>query len=434
MNEHQITCPKCGHEFPLSEAVSLRIEERLKADYERQRREKEAELAEERKAVEEQATLLQTKLDNVELDIQQKVKEKEQLMLEHVRKKVAEEHELKVKDMQSELNEAKGKLKETQAQELNLRKRQRELEEEKQNIDLELERRLAEEKKAIEVNLQKRLADDYTLKIAEKDKTIDDLRRKTEELQQAASVGSQQLQGEIAELEFERVLPAKFPFDRVEPVPKGTPGADLIQTVRDELGAECGSIVWEIKRTKNWSDGWIQKLKDDQANIKGNIGIIATQALPKDVSGFAFYQGIWVTDFSSALGLATALRAGLIEVNLAQTASIGKNEKVEAIYQYLTGPNFRQRVGGIVDAFQSMKGDLDTEKRVIQKQWAKREKQIERTIAYTTGLYGDLQAIVGGAFPQIQELELEQLEQLPEPEEPEGKPKGQPPANNELPL
>ena len=221
--------------------------------------------------------------------------------------------------------------------------------------------------------------------------------------------GSQQLQGEVAEIRLEQILAGKFPSDAFEAVPKGTPGGDVIQKVPDHMGNDCGTIVWEVKRTKNWSDLWIEKLKEDVARVKGNYGVIVATTLPKGVLQLAFYNGIWVTDFASAVGLATALRLVLTEVNLAKIASIGKNQKVEALYHYLTGPHFRQRVQRIVETFQSMRKDLDAEKRAVTKYWAKREKQIELTITHTTGMYGDLEAIIGGDLPQIEEFEYAQL-------------------------
>jgi hypothetical protein len=54
----------------------------------------------------------------------------------------------------------------------------------------------------------------------------------------------------------------------------------------------------------------------------------------------------------------------------------------------------------------NMKQDLEAEKRSLQRSWSKREKELERVIMSTSSLYGDLQGIIGGSLPTIQQLEL----------------------------
>jgi hypothetical protein len=168
----------------------------------------------------------------------------------------------------------------------------------------------------------------------------------------------------------------------------------------------CGCIIWESKRTKAWSDGWVQKLKDDQRNAKAEIAVLVSSVLPKEINRFGLYQGLWVADFASAVGLSTALRVNLIDIARASNALQGENEKMKLIYKYLSGTAFKQRVEAIVESFVAMKNDLDTEKRSMEKIWAKREGQIERVINNTAGMYGDLQGIIGSALPEVKILEL----------------------------
>ena len=248
------------------------------------------------------------------------------------------------------------------------------------------------------------------LKVMEKEQTIASMQTQIEELKRRAEQGSQQLQGEVQELELEALLRAKFPRDTIEPVPKGEFGGDALQRVMGPLGQLCGTILWESKRTKNWSDGWLVKLRDDQRTAKADIAIIVSQTLPKDVESFDLVDGIWVTNAKSVFSLAVALRHSLIELASARQALDGQQTKTEMVYQYLTGPRFRHRVEAIVEAFSSMQEDLDREKKAITKQWAKREEQIERVMQATVGMYGDLQAIAGKSLQEIEGLEFTALE------------------------
>jgi hypothetical protein len=214
----------------------------------------------------------------------------------------------------------------------------------------------------------------------------------------------------VQELELESVLSAKFPLDQIHPVPKGEFGGDVLQHVAGPFGQACGTILWESKRTKNWSDGWLVKLREDQRQAKAELSIIVSQALPKDVETFDLVEGVWVTHPKEVLPLAMALRQGLMEVAVAKQASEGQQTKMEMVYDYLMGPRFRQRVQAIVEAFSTMREDLDKERRVMMKQWAKREEQIGRVMQATVGMYGDLQGIAGKTLQEIEGLELRVLD------------------------
>jgi hypothetical protein len=182
-----------------------------------------------------------------------------------------------------------------------------------------------------------------------------------------------------------------------------------VQRVVSSSGQTCGAILWESKRTKNWSDGWLVKLREDQRSAKAEIAVLVSQALPKGVETFDVVDGVWITHPRSALPVATVLRNTLLQVNMARQVSEGQQTKTEMVYQYLTGPRFRQRVEAIVEAFSSMQDDLDKERKVIMKQWAKREEQIERVMSSTVGMYGDLQGIAGKSLQEIEGLELKAI-------------------------
>jgi len=435
MNPSFITCPKCGTSIELSEAFTQKVEEKLREEYDKKltaekvklegRLKKEAEdkLGLELKDLKTQIDEKEKKLQaadknelewrkrqremedrekNLNLEVQRKLDEEK----EKIKKEAQDKLSLDLKDLKSQLAEKDKRLKEAEDNELELRKRQKALEDREKSLELEKQRTLDQERKKIWEDASKKVLEEHQLKDADKDKKIAEMLRQVEELKRKAEQGSQQAQGETLEIELENLLIANFRTDEIKPVPKGIKGADVIQGVITTLGNFCGTILWETKRTKTWSDSWVQKLKDNQREVKANIAAIVTIALPKEVKTIGNIEGVWVTDFNSAIGLAMALRQGLIEVARTKASQVGKTEKMEAVYSYLSGQEFRQRVEGIAEAFITMKTDLDSEKRAMEKIWAKREQQLIRAVKNTVGLHGDLQGIIGGALLPIPRLQL----------------------------
>jgi len=370
VTKETIKCPECGEVIELSEAISHDIEIRLKQQYE-------------------------NKIEKTKKSIEEKAK-----------KEVQESLNIKISDLNEQLEEKTKNLKEAQKQELELRKRQRELVEKEEKLELELSRKIDAERQKIIQKTSKEFEETHRLKDAEKDKQLDDMKRQIDELKRKAEQGSQQMQGEVLELELEESLKEEFPFDVIEPVAKGVKGGDIIQTVKTQSGRICGKILWETKRTKNWSESWIQKLKDDQRDAKADLAILASESLPKGLQHFRLISGVWVTDILSAVSLALALRVVLIQVARERVTQVGKKEKMELAYNYLTGQEFRNRVEAIVESFTAMKMDLEAERRAMLKIWAKREKQMERVISNAAGMHGDLQEIAGSSLPAIKMLEL----------------------------
>lgn len=208
----------------------------------------------------------------------------------------------------------------------------------------------------------------------------------------------------MLELELGALLRAAFPVDKIEPVAKGVGGADIVQKVINKSGHSCGTILWEFKRTKAWSERWIAKLKDDLRSVKADLAIIVSETLPKDCINFNQINGVWVSSPQCAINLAIALRLQLEQVTMTRLAAIGKNEKMEVIYQYLSGAEFRQRVEAIVEAFIDLQDDLLEERRVAERRWSRREKQIQKVISNTSGMYGDLQGLIGSSLQTIPAL------------------------------
>jgi hypothetical protein len=402
MANQTILCPHCKKEIPLTEAISHPIREELQKEFAAEARKKEQEIA-----LKEQALMKREKA--IEEEYVQKIRLERARLEKELRQRAEEKIALELKDLQAQVAEKELKLKEAQKAELELRKERRELEERQKTLELEMHRKLDEGKALIREEAMKSLSEEHRLKDLEKDKQIKDMLKQIEELRRKAEQGSQQTQGEVLELELEEILKANFPLDQIEPVGKGRRGADILQKVHNQHGQYCGTIIWESKRTKAWAEGWIEKLKDDQQEAKAEIAVLATSVLPKEVANFGYMNGVWVTDYTLTVCLAIALRINLIQVANAKMAAVGKNEKMEVLYEYLSGPEFSQRVEAIVGSFVSMKNDLDQEKRAMNKIWSKREKQIERVIHNVSGMYGDMQAIAGASLPQIKSLELKTL-------------------------
>ena len=211
----------------------------------------------------------------------------------------------------------------------------------------------------------------------------------------------------MLELDIQAALERQFPQDRIDPVLKGTRGADIRQRVRSERLEDCGLILWETKNAKNWAPAWIDKLKQDQLAAGAAAAVLVSVALPEGMEGFGRIDGIWVAGIRTWPALAIALREQILQVAYTRAASAGKNEKMELLYQYLAGDEFRQRLEAIVEAFTAMQAQIQRERRAMEKQWAEREKQIHRVIGSTSSMYGALQGIVGGGLAAIPALELD---------------------------
>jgi hypothetical protein len=413
-----IICPYCRKEIPLDEALTHQISEKIRGELREELSNREAELktriealaAKEKEvaaAREKQERELEAEKGRLGAQYQADLKAGLAKAGEDAQKQAVEKVSLELTDLRQQVEEKAKAVKEFQEKELQLRKEKRALEEEKQNLELEVQRKLDAERENIRKTAEQRASEEHLLKMREKDKLIEDLKSQTEELKRRIEQGSQQLQGEVLELELEDMLRTVFVHDTVEPVPKGMRGADVMQKVCGPKGDFCGTIIWESKRTKAWSDGWIDKLKEDQREARADVAVIVSTVLPKEMSGIGQVNGVWVTEYPLAVGLATALRTGLVQVAMAKQSAVGKNEKMDMLYGYLCGPEFRQQIEGIVEAFVSMRKDLDQEKRAMEKVWAKREKQIDRVVKNCVRMYGSMQGIIGGAaLPELKSLDL----------------------------
>ncbi len=405
----RITCPSCGSEFAVSETLTAQIRHQLRLDFDNEMRRKDAELARQREDLQRRERDLDASRRSIEQEVSLRVDQERERLLAEAASKAQEAVAVEIVDLQGQLTEATAKVSEAQKAELQLRHERRQLEQQKEELELVVTRTLDQERTKIRDEAKRQADEEHRLQEADKDKLVGDLRRQIDELKRKSEQGVPQTQGEIMELELEDVLRRHFPTDIIEPIPVGAHGGDVLQHVHDSAGQECGTILWESKRTKAWSDGWLPKLRDDQRAARAHIAVLTTVEMPKGLSAFGSIDGVWITNRACLVGLAAALRAGLLDVSRTRRTLEGKQTKSEILYNYFSSTEFRQRIEGIVEAFVTMREDLDSEKRSMQRIWTKREKQLDRAVANTAGLYGDLGGILGSNLPQIAHLELQSI-------------------------
>ncbi|PTR08002.1 hypothetical protein C8R32_10678 [Nitrosospira sp. Nsp5] len=420
MTEPTITCPHCKTEIRLTESLAAPLIAATRKQFEQQLSRKDDEIARREQGIREKEKEVTEARRTLDIQIADRVAaqlntERVHVIAEESRKaKLASAAELENKareltELQEVLKGRDEKLAAAQKVQAELTKKQRELDDARRELELTVEKRIQDGLGEVRAKARLEAEEGLKLKVMEKDQTIASMQQKIEELKRRAEQGSQQLQGEVQELALENLLRAKFPFDAIEPVPKGDYGGDVLHRVVGTDGQPGGTILWETKRTRNWSDMWLAKLREDQRTAKAEIAVMVSHTLPKGVETFEMVEGVWVTHPRAALPVALILRQSLLELALARQSSEGLQTKTEMIYQYLTGPRFRQRVEAIVEAFSTMQDDLDKERKVIMKQWAKREEQIMRVMGATVGMYGDLQGIAGKSLQEIEGLELKSL-------------------------
>lgn len=407
---NKVTCPECRTEFPIDQVLSAQFDAKIRGELQAEYSEKTRQLAKDR----DQLTRLRKQLDSQQEQLDQQVREaiarERTTILAKARVEAKQAVAIEIEDRDAQLKNAAGKIKAFQEQELQLRQKKRELEEQAEKQQLEIERQLDAERKRIRETTLKQAEEQNQLKLAEREQQIDVMRKQIDDLKRKAEQGSQQTQGEVLELALENLLTEHFPSDVIEPVAKGVKGADVIQHVFDTNGRECGSILWETKRTKNWSEKWLSKAIDDQQEAKTSCACIVSSALPESIPYFGEISGVWIASWPCARSAAMALRRVLIESSQARFATEGQHGKMELVYKYLSGPEFRNRIRGLVEPYIEMQADLESEKRAFNRHWNKRQKQLDRAITSTTGLYGDLQGIVGNGLQEIEGMDSLALE------------------------
>lgn len=406
MEKNNIKCPNCGHEFPVENALFSQAEEKLKQEYEKKINIQIEAIQKQKMQMAEEKGALEKKIAEHEDIIKKEVSNKLEQEKIKIREEASEEVEERMKQLLEENEKRKTENKALKQREIDLLKKEQDLKEQQEEIELEMQKKLLEKQEEIAGEIRRKEQEKTELKLKEYEKKLEDQKKLVEEMQRKAEQGSMQMQGEVQELALEEILRSEFPFDSIEPVEKGIKGADVIQVVKNEFQQTCGRIIYESKRTKSFSEGWIEKLKKDQRSIGAEISVIVSEALPKDMDKFGRKDGVWICTFPESKNVAFVLREMLLREYAVRSSVSNVGGKMESLYDYLTSEDFRQKVEAIVEGFCSLKNQIDNEKRAMQRIWKEREKQLEKVIDNTIGMYGSIRGIAGSAIGSVPALEL----------------------------
>ena len=411
-----IKCPNCATVFDVENVLSADVEQKLKQRYEKQLQESLSQINNDKKKLEEDQKAFDEKKKRENELFQQKLQQ-EKLKLEselqqQLRKSIASDYENQLRLLKQSAEENEEKLKTARQKELEFLKKEQELKSKEQELEIILQKKLLQERNLLVQQIRKEeetrnslKETEYQLKLKELEKKLEDQQKLAEEMKRKAEQGSMQLQGEVQELLLEEMLRDYFPYDSIGEVGKGVEGADCIQVVRNHIGIDCGKIIFESKRTKAFNGAWIEKLKTDMRNKQADVAILVTQAYPKDMNCFGEKDGVWICSFNEVVALTTALRHTIIRIAETKKAEENKGEKMQMLYTYLTGNEFRQQIETIVEGFLSMKNSISKERIQMEKLWKEREKQLERVLLSTSGLYGSIKGIAGASIGEIPLLE-----------------------------
>ena len=377
----EIKCPKCGNAFAPGDAIREEVEKETRAKVAEWQKKKTEEF--------------QVKLEEERKQIRVNV-------IAAAKQSVAQEYEQQLKVLEQANTENEQKLKEARQQQLDYLQKERALKNKEQELEITLQKKLQEERDVLAVEIRKieeqKMAGkevEFQLKLKEMEEKLDTQRKLAEEMKRKAEQGSMQTQGEVQELLLEEQLKSAFPFDLIEEVGKGVRGADCILTVRDKLGQPCGKIIFESKRTANFSNDWIEKLKTDQRSLGADIAVLVTQVFPKDMDRFGEREGIWICNFSEVKAIVHLLRDALIRISFAQRNQENKGDKMQLLYDYLISREFADQWQAIREGFMTMKLSIQKERDAMEKLWKSREKQLEKVLLNAAHIRGSIEGISG---------------------------------------
>lgn len=391
-NKSTIKCPNCQHEFEATDAFRDEVQRELNTKAKEWQTKKEEEF--------------KNKLESAQQQMEEALAKQKLLIEESIKKSVSSDYENKLKMLEDINQQNDKKLKEARQKELDFLKKEQELKNKEAELEIQLQKKLNEERGTISETIKKQEQERNALKFKEFEKQIDDQNKLIDEMKRKAEQGSMQLQGEVQELALEEMLKNTFPFDLIEEVGKGIKGADCIQIVRDNTGNVCGKVIYESKRTKAFTNEWIDKLKNDMRAQNANIAVIVTETMPKDMDRFGLKDGVWICNYYEIKSLAFVLRDSLIKIQSVIISQENKGEKMQMLYNYLTGNEFKQQIEAIVEGFSAMKEGIGKERIQMEKLWKEREKQLEKVLLNTSHLYGSVKGIAGNAIGVIKTLEL----------------------------
>ncbi len=395
----EVKCPNCGHAFPLEEAIGKEYEQELRNKMVSWQKKKEEEFLKKEEDLDKKQ-----KQQVVQFE-EQLAKEKsliQKQMEESLRKSIATDFENKLQLLENSNKEGEEKLKIARQKELEFLKKEQELKTKEEELELSLQKRIQEERAHITEHIRKHEAEknalkdtEFILRVKELEKQLEDQRKLAEEMKRKAEQGSMQLQGEVQELILEELLRNTFPFDVIDEVGKGVRGADCIQIVRNSFGQECGKIIYESKRTKDFSADWIDKLKKDMRSAGVDVALIVTQAYPKGMDCFGEKDGVWICSFEEVKAVAYVLRDGIIKLSSASKFQENKGDKMHMLYDYLTGAEFSEQWKAIREGYMSMKLSIQKERDAMERLWKSREKQLDKVLLNAAHIRGSIEGIAG---------------------------------------
>ena len=394
-----IKCPSCGHQFPMEQAVSEEYRKELREKMLEFKKAKEEEMAKKEQEFHQQ---LQKKDLDYNNQLQKEKSLLQQQIEEQLRKRIAGDFENQLALLQQNSKEQEERLRLAREKEFAFLQREQLLKTREQELELDLQRKIQEERVRMaeeirKVEEQKNLARDteHQLRIREYEKQLEDQKKLVEEMRRKSEQGSMQLQGEVLELALEEMLRQQFPFDRIEEVGKGVKGADCIQVIRNGFGVECGKIIFESKRTKDFSREWIQKLKADMRSQGADMAVLVTTVMPKNMDQFGEMEGVWICSFAEVKALVHVLRDSVLKVFSIAKSQENKGDKMQFLYSYLTSHEFSEQWKAIREGFLSMKQSIDKERDAMEKIWKAREKQLEKVLLNAAHIKGSIEGIAG---------------------------------------
>ncbi|MBW0164556.1 MAG: DUF2130 domain-containing protein [Sediminibacterium sp. Gen4] len=414
--QSDIKCPNCGHEFDIENVLSAELEQKYQKEFQEKLNSSLQNIEEEKKRLaEEQKQFEEKRKRENEIFAQKLAQEKLRItteVQETVKKDIANEYENRLKLLQEADKEKEEKLKEARKKELEFLQKEQALKTKEEELELSLQRQLIEEREKLKEQLSKEEAEkisikeqEYQLRMKEMEKQIEDQKKLVEEMRRKSEQGSMQLQGEVQELMLESLLQTTFPFDKIEEVGKGVRGADCIQTVRNQFGNEAGKIIYESKRTKDFANDWIEKLKTDMRNLGADVAIIVTQTLPKDMDRFGEKDGVYICTFNEVRSVALLLRNALLKIADAKKSQENKGDKMVMLYDYLIGSEFSEQWKAIREGFMTMKLSIQKERDAMEKLWKAREKQLEKVLLNAAHIKGSIEGIAGADAVNLNLLE-----------------------------
>jgi hypothetical protein len=421
-----IKCPNCSNIFDVEDVLSADVEQKLKLQYDKQLQLSLDQVHADKLKLETEQKLFDEKKKKENELFQQKLQQEKQKMeiemQQQLRKSIAADYENELRLLKQNSKENEERLKISRQKEFEFLKKEQELKHKEQELEILLQKKMLEERTILTQQIRKEELErgslketEYQLKLKELEKQLDDQRKLADEMRRKAEQGSMQLQGEAQELLLEEILRDHFPYDAVTEVGKGVEGADCMQMVRNHLGTECGKIIFESKRTKSFNSAWITKLKADMRSRQADVAILVTQCYPKEMTCFGEKDGIWICSFGEVIALTTALRHTILRISETKKAEENKGEKMQMLYSYLTGIEFRQQIETIVEGFLTLKNSISRERIQMEKTWKEREKQLEKVLISTAGLYGSIKGIAGASIANIPLLEEEMEEEEEKP-------------------